>query len=76
MVEQSLSKKSNAWVLRTCVRELRNRARDRERGTCLEPLVHVLAHYAVLVFLDENELPWAQNGCIWADNRITLLVDE
>ena len=38
------------------------------------------SHYAVLVFLDEeNELPfvlWARNGCIWADNRITLLVER
>ena len=46
----------------------------------LEPFAHELAHYAVLVFLDEeNELPfvlWVRNGCIWADNRITLLVER
>jgi hypothetical protein len=69
-------KKGNARVLRTFVWELWDRARDRERGAWLEPLVHVLAQHAALVFLDEDEISlvlWARNGYIWADDRIALL---
>ena len=66
--------------VRTFVREPRDRAFDGERGTWLEPLVHVLAQHAALVFFDEEHalslVPWARNGCIWADNRITLLVER
>ena len=42
--------------------------------------MHELAHYAVLVFLDEeNELSfvlWARNGCIWPDSRIIFPVER
>ena len=37
----------------TFVRELRDRTLDGERGAWLEPLVHVLAQHATLIFLDE-----------------------
>jgi hypothetical protein len=66
--------------MRTFVRELDDGALDGERGTWLQPLVHVLAYHAALILLDEEHklalVFRLRDRCIRADDRVALLVER